>query len=490
MGKYRFIDHHSNGRKSFIIEADNRTSVEFGIQHNLLYVEECKRGDGHFKLHAYQAWARSICQALWKGDCIEQITRERRERGEKPRMPWGGMRKWVYNQTGKCIGARLHEKWLELLDTVDPTIREIDKKLFAATFKPYMPDVSAYKIANNVYLLADVLKYPAAAIAADCAFKLSAGLPEKHLAKSLETNRSGCLAAYMAEDWKRLFSTDGETYTSLNRTLMNLPRQVPPGLLRSLQKIKLSRPVTNRTQLIALLCGTSQGWGQNVIGWRNWQEHDVDPLEVRNAVRHRFNLVQNASPEQFKKIVEIIGDYTHNHFKHTKTSDIYAVMNFINDCPVDRMHGSLTGWARRAVEYHRNELRERLEREAQIRDPKTPLARPPIDPPTHPSIKFLATVQDLLDEGALMDHCIGGYAGSAINGASFLFHVDHKNEAASVEVDDVGKVLQSWGPSNKKNSASQWGQKMLSSWGRKFPNHGEKSKRHGSLDLVLNDFLN
>ena len=81
-----------------------------------------------------------------------------------------------------------------------------------------------------------------------------------------------------------------------------------------------------------------------------------------------------------------------------------------------------------------------------------------------------------------MDHCIATYAGNAINGISFLFHVNHKNEAASVEVDDTGAVLQAWGPSNTKNSASQWGQKMLSRWGKKFPNYGTQSKRNFNDD--------
>lgn len=479
MGKYRFIDHHSNGHKSFVVEADNRASVEFGIQHNLLYVEgnigkrEFVQNGGYYKLHAYRAFAQSVVKALWNGDCAQGINSKKQEDGEKPRKPFPKMRKWVYDQTGKAIGHPLHDKWLELLDTVDPTIREIDKKIFAATFKPGKPDVSASEIAKRKYLLADVLNYTAAACAAEDAFFLSSRLPEQDLTNALKVNPTGNLAVYMEEDWKRLFSPKGETYTSLNRTLMNLPRQIPPGLLRMLTKIKLKKPITNRTQLAAILCATVQT-GHFYRGW----EGNTD------AVLHRHRLLQHAPPEQFKKIVKIISDYTHNNFKHTRTGDIHAVMSFMFDCPPDHMHGSLTGWANRAVQYHRHELRARLEQQAKVTDPKTPLTQPPIDPPKHSSIKFLATVQDLLDEGTLMDHCIGDYASNAIQGVSFLFHVNHKKEAASVEVSDTGNVIQAWGPHNQKNLASQWGQRMLSTWGRKFPNYGTKSAREGDYERV------
>ena len=45
-----------------------------------------------------------------------------------------------------------------------------------------------------------------------------------------------------------------------------------------------------------------------------------------------------------------------------------------------------------------------------------------------------------------MRHCIASYAGKALAGESFLFHIEHRGEVASVEVDTRGRVLQAYGP--------------------------------------------
>jgi hypothetical protein len=77
-------------------------------------------------------------------------------------------------------------------------------------------------------------------------------------------------------------------------------------------------------------------------------------------------------------------------------------------------------------------------------------------------------------EGAKMGHCIARYASRALEGNSFLFHYDYKDEMASIEVDRSGYVRQSFGPRNITNSASEKARRLLTRWGRNFtplPNH-------------------
>lgn len=50
------------------------------------------------------------------------------------------------------------------------------------------------------------------------------------------------------------------------------------------------------------------------------------------------------------------------------------------------------------------------------------------------TVRFLATVQDLLDESSAMHHCVATYADRAVTGDIQLFHVDCDSEAVTVEI--------------------------------------------------------
>ena len=52
--------------------------------------------------------------------------------------------------------------------------------------------------------------------------------------------------------------------------------------------------------------------------------------------------------------------------------------------------------------------------------------------------------------------------------AKFTFHLDYQDQAATVEVDRWGNVVQANGPSNKTNVASAYGSKVLKSWGHQL----------------------
>ncbi len=68
-----------------------------------------------------------------------------------------------------------------------------------------------------------------------------------------------------------------------------------------------------------------------------------------------------------------------------------------------------------------------------------------------------------------MDHCLADYAGQAVSGESFLFHVEHDGDRATIQMDYQGGVVQAHGPHNRRNGAARWGRRVLRQWGRQFP---------------------
>jgi hypothetical protein len=101
-----------------------------------------------------------------------------------------------------------------------------------------------------------------------------------------------------------------------------------------------------------------------------------------------------------------------------------------------------------------------------VADTRRALAVPPVPLPTTTGVRFLATVDDLIAEGAAMHHCIATCASAGLAGHAFYFHVDHAGARASVEVDRQGRVVQSKGPANADNAAARWGRDVLGRWAR------------------------
>jgi hypothetical protein len=127
------------------------------------------------------------------------------------------------------------------------------------------------------------------------------------------------------------------------------------------------------------------------------------------------------------------------------------------------------GLAGRAIRWHRDAPRRQVEELVAQYGGDHPVALPPIPLPYHPGLRFLSRVSEICLEGREMRHCIASYAGKALAGECFLFHVEHRGKVASVEVDPHGRVLQAYGPEDRRNSAARWGERALREWGRRFP---------------------
>ena len=86
--------------------------------------------------------------------------------------------------------------------------------------------------------------------------------------------------------------------------------------------------------------------------------------------------------------------------------------------------------------------------------------------PSDSAICHLGTVEDIVDEGQRMGHCVASYVPEAIAGRCYLFHVDHEGDAATVMVQWDGAITEAAGPRNRRNEALPWGVGQLRQWAR------------------------
>ena len=109
--------------------------------------------------------------------------------------------------------------------------------------------------------------------------------------------------------------------------------------------------------------------------------------------------------------------------------------------------------------------------------PSLPIPLPKIDDDKI-NLRFLSSVAEVALEAESMEHCIGNYVDKAMNGESFLFHLDHlpSGTSASIEVNSMGEVVQSCGPRNSRNKATTTGARLLKSWGRNIPSNARLLK--------------
>ena len=295
-------------------------------------------------------------------------------------------------------------------------------------------------------------------------------------------------------DWRGLFSPDGRSYRTLDRTLMNLPRGVPPELVCELARVRLERPPTGRAALTALLL---------LVGDRRFRRH---PDFAGHAT-----ILQRAGEEDVAEACAILAEHLQRRLDTARTRDLRVLTTFLLDYPA-RFQGTLPGLVRRVIRWHAQ--RAMLAARAAARDaavgaepawgePVPHVAapvpwrsrgggrlgqaqRPSIPLPGIEGVTFLATAARIRAEGHRMDHCIADYVRDAVEGQCFLFHVVRNGSEASVEVDRQGRVRQASGPSNVDNEAARWGTRVLREWGRGLrscdPAAGPPSLRDAALE--------
>ena len=417
---------------------------------------------------------------------------------EKGRPRWTGLHAWAVTKTCRALANRLKAQWERLLGTVDKEVLGVHRAIFRSTFSDYASVMGFSGLYERPVLMRDIQHYRAAACAATTLFRLAwvaevrerlrspqwqslSIIDREQQMNALLTEVVDCLGERQQldalEKWITLFSPTGRDYRSLNRTLSNLPGGVPANLLCHLGGWRLERPVTNRLELILLLCYAREypkdGGGLELFDGFGMTELAYRPVE-QNRLHDRPGLVkvyQYATADQIRKAMDRVSEDMGTPLSPRRWKDVNRMVMYLLDFPEDH-HGSIIGLANKAVRWH---ARERVRHANQERyhyygyPPNTPTALPPIPLPSEAGIRFLTRVEEVIEEGKAMDHCVAHYAGLAVTGLCFLFHVDYSGEQATVEVNARGQVVQSFGPKNCLNKASRYGEVFLERWGGHFP---------------------
>jgi hypothetical protein len=182
-----------------------------------------------------------------------------------------------------------------------------------------------------------------------------------------------------------------------------------------------------------------------------------------------MHVLQNARESEIRSALERIGLETQRRLDPASDQDLAYALHFVADLPV-RYRGKLGGLVERAIAWHGEIIQHRRVSEIveRLGGSDTPTARPRIALPRFKGVRFLSTVGEVAAEGLRMRHCIASYAGEAVHGRAFLFHVEHAGHPASFEIDADGDILQAAGPGNTTNSAVEYGLRRLETWALGF----------------------
>jgi hypothetical protein len=289
------------------------------------------------------------------------------------RSGWPGVRVWVRNRTGRAIGKCLHAFYKRCLDAADSTVLALQRAVFSTTF--FTPSlVLNERLYKEKYCVKDVTRYRAAAVALanldafralrrqSAYFSAQESLLASKEHEALETlalslgvelsvhvvqrrryqqdHLSVDVALEMMEDWRGHFSPTGESYRSLDRTLMNLPGGVPARLLAYLSQVYLERPVLSRSELAVLTL------------YEKMQLH-------RESPRHNARVFRYAREDRIARAARLVADHTRNPLNTRRTKDLQLLVGFLTDYP-DEHRGNIVGLAEKSIRWHRREQQQAL----------------------------------------------------------------------------------------------------------------------------------
>jgi hypothetical protein len=326
----------------------------------------------------------------------------------------------------RALSKRAQPHWKRLVTEIAPAdISELARLMWASTFSDakILHDPALYTEAYK-HLRSDLKKYHAC--------RLVAREQEDNIIPPYDT---GVLPGLLdrAAAWRELLAPSAVSLKALNKTLDKLPRGLRFRQIQQLSRVHLQQPITNRLHLIAILEGADH---------HHWAMHEALFLRANEAVVKEAAAVFGFTLKAGSKI-DLIGG---------------AVRNIL-DYPAT-YHGDLVGLARRSHDWH-NQVHITPEKPPLAADHRLPLLDLDYAYLQEEGIEPLRTVGDVVSEGELMRHCVGSYAGVASEGHSFLFHVEHNGEAATIELSPDGWTRQSYGPRNTFNSACRWGTEVL-----------------------------
>jgi hypothetical protein len=346
------------------------------------------------------------------------------------------------------LARSVFEQHERLLKKVDSVVLQVQQRVLDVCGW-VVPLAQSEALFREPYVARDVINHRAAAIALTYSESI---LHRNDRAGPSGAGTEESLVQAM-QNWRGLFSPTGKPYRSLDRTLMNLPAGISPSLLCNLNRVHLERPVLDPLELTTLLLHVGEDWAGT--------EPDVA------AARHR--IFHHASAREIRAVLGRVGRASRQVLHADRNEDLLFMIKYLAEYP-PLYRGDLSALATRAIRWHEGEER-RSQLETSVRHLgglERQTAPPPIPLPAIPGVSFLASVNAVVAEALRMRHCIFDYAGLAVRGRNFLFHVDHEGEAASIAVDRLGRVREAAGPANVRNRAADWGRQQLRLWAAGF----------------------
>lgn len=326
----------------------------------------------------------------------------------------------------RALTKRAQPHWKRIIDEIVPAeICELARLMWAST-------LSDAEILHDPLLYTEEYKHLRSDLKQYHACRLVAREQQDNIIPPYD---SGCLPSLLnrAAHWRDTLSPSAVSLKALNKTLDKLPRGLRIHQIYHLSRVHLQQPITNRLHLIAVLEGADH---------HHWALHEAVFLRANEAA--------------VKEAAAVFG-YTLK--VSSKVDHISRAIRSILDYP-NTYNGDLVGLARRSHEWH-NQAHITPARPPLRFDQVLPLLD--LDYPylEEEGITPLRTVGDVVSEGEIMHHCVGSYAGVASEGQSFLFHVEHNGEWATIELAPDGWIRQAQGPRNMFNSACKWGTEIL-----------------------------
>ena len=150
--KYHVMEH----ARGFSVEALDRPPVTVSCEPTFLEVEPSLIGKPQrFGFYDFRRLVRAVAEGLmrdWKPP-----------RGMGPN--YMHIREWAIDQTARAITHRAHRQWKRLLGFVDQPVLAVHRSVFAATMDGAVV-ASCPELYRSPYLVRDIVRYRAAAIAA------------------------------------------------------------------------------------------------------------------------------------------------------------------------------------------------------------------------------------------------------------------------------------------------------------------------------------
>lgn len=159
------------------------------------------------------------------------------------------LRKWVVKQTRSALHHRVIAQWQRINPEMGDLHQRILKRIFSVYYRRPLPrgiDRRLAWLVAHADVGEEVAHYRAAAVVAGMDASYRFDHPE------------------MLANWRGQFSPSGHQYAALTATLEAMPAGIPGSLALRLREVHLPRVITNRLELLFLLCfvkAATPDWG-------------------------------------------------------------------------------------------------------------------------------------------------------------------------------------------------------------------------------------